>query len=134
MFNQAPLKAQAQKWTNHEAKKARMMEEYNHPISFRADQMPIIKISYVVNPNKEATMKITRCDNPLNLVVHPNFRLKTLDFSSQRHHQGSQRLLEDILIKKECTEVLRRVRGGNTLTILLPFEEEQDELKLFFEV
>ncbi|GKA02079.1 hypothetical protein Tco_0674744 [Tanacetum coccineum] len=27
--------------------------------------------------------------------------------------------------------VLRRVRGGNTLTILLPFEEEQAQLKLF---
>ncbi|GKA77563.1 hypothetical protein Tco_0784024, partial [Tanacetum coccineum] len=26
-------------------------------------------------------MKITRGDNPLNLVVHPNFRLKTLGFS-----------------------------------------------------
>ncbi|GKA74030.1 hypothetical protein Tco_0780332 [Tanacetum coccineum] len=74
-------KPQAQKWTEHEAKKAKMMEEYKHQISFRADQLPIIKISYVVNPNKEATMKITRGDNHLNLVVHPNFRLKTLGFS-----------------------------------------------------
>nr|GEY81623.1 ribonuclease H-like domain-containing protein [Tanacetum cinerariifolium] len=30
---------------------------------------------------------------------------------------------------KEDAEVLRKVRGGNTLTILLPFEEEQVELK-----
>ncbi|GJU01412.1 hypothetical protein Tco_1111750 [Tanacetum coccineum] len=30
-----------------------MMEEYNHQISFRADQLPITKISYVVNQNKE---------------------------------------------------------------------------------
>ncbi|GJT08726.1 hypothetical protein Tco_0843188 [Tanacetum coccineum] len=37
-----------------------MMEEYNHQISFRADTLPIIKISYVVNSRKEATMKITR--------------------------------------------------------------------------
>ncbi|GJX69738.1 hypothetical protein Tco_0305465 [Tanacetum coccineum] len=81
MFNQATLKAQAQKWTEHEAKKAKMMEEYKHQISFRADQLPITKISYVVNPNKEETMKITRGDNPLNLVVYPNFRLKTLGFS-----------------------------------------------------
>ncbi|GJY87716.1 hypothetical protein Tco_0502344 [Tanacetum coccineum] len=36
---------------------------------------------YVVNPNKEATIKITRGDNPLNLVVYPNFRLKLLGFS-----------------------------------------------------
>ncbi|GJZ52596.1 hypothetical protein Tco_0607111 [Tanacetum coccineum] len=58
-----------------------MMEEYNHHISFRADPLPIIKISYVVNSKKEATMKITICDNPLNLIVHPNFRLKMLGFS-----------------------------------------------------
>ncbi|GKB47537.1 probable protein phosphatase 2C 15, partial [Tanacetum coccineum] len=30
---------------------------------------------------------------------------------------------------REYTEVQRKVRGGNTLTILLPFEEEQAELK-----
>ncbi|GJU01715.1 hypothetical protein Tco_1112053 [Tanacetum coccineum] len=37
LLNPATLKAQAQKWTEHEAKKAKMMEEYNHQISFRAD-------------------------------------------------------------------------------------------------
>ncbi|GJS54368.1 hypothetical protein Tco_0627730 [Tanacetum coccineum] len=35
---------------------------------------------------------------------------------------------------EEYAEVLRKVRGGNTLTILLPFQEEQAELKLFSEV
>ncbi|GJR18508.1 hypothetical protein Tco_0967035 [Tanacetum coccineum] len=58
-----------------------MMEEYNYQISFRDDPLTIIKISYVVNSKKEATMNITRGDNPLNLIVHPNFRLKTLGFS-----------------------------------------------------
>nr|GEV33241.1 hypothetical protein [Tanacetum cinerariifolium] len=81
MFNQATLKARAEKLTEHEAKKAKMMEEYNHHISFIADPLPITKISYVVDSNKEATMKITRGDNPLNLIVHPNFRLRTLGFS-----------------------------------------------------
>ncbi|GJW04946.1 hypothetical protein Tco_1563802 [Tanacetum coccineum] len=81
LLNPATLKAQAQKWTEHEGKKAKMMEEYNHQISFRADKLPIIKISYVVNSRKEATMKITRGDNPLNLTVYSNFRLKQLGFS-----------------------------------------------------
>ncbi|GKF74599.1 hypothetical protein Tco_0220931, partial [Tanacetum coccineum] len=81
LLNPATLKAQAQKWTEHEAKKAKMMEEYNHQISFRADTLPITKISYVVNSRKEATMKITRGDNPLNLIIHLNFRLKQLGFS-----------------------------------------------------
>ncbi|GKC63060.1 hypothetical protein Tco_1095658, partial [Tanacetum coccineum] len=49
--------------------------------SEKVDQLPIIKISYVVNANKEATMKITKGDNPLNLIVYPNFRLKTPGFS-----------------------------------------------------
>ncbi|GKA40988.1 hypothetical protein Tco_0733581 [Tanacetum coccineum] len=80
LFNPATLKAQAQKWTEHEAKKANMMEEYNHQISYRADRLPITKISYIVNSIKEATMKITRGDNSLNLIVHPNFRLKSLGF------------------------------------------------------
>nr|GEZ90925.1 hypothetical protein [Tanacetum cinerariifolium] len=38
-------------------------------------------VKYQEKGEKEATMKITRGDNPLNLVVHPNFRLKTLGFS-----------------------------------------------------
>ncbi|GJS21722.1 RNA-directed DNA polymerase, eukaryota [Tanacetum coccineum] len=37
-------------------------------------------------------------------------------------------------MSKEYVEVLRRVKGGNNLTILLPFEEEQAELKLVSEV
>ncbi|GJX65799.1 hypothetical protein Tco_0300142 [Tanacetum coccineum] len=81
LLNPATLKAQAQKWTEHEAKKAKMMEEYNYQISFKADKLPITKISYVVNSRKEATMKITRGDNPLNLIVHLNFRLKQLGFN-----------------------------------------------------
>nr|GEV11830.1 ribonuclease H [Tanacetum cinerariifolium] len=47
MFNPATLKAHAQKWTEHEAKIAKMIEEYNHKISFRANTLPITKISYV---------------------------------------------------------------------------------------
>nr|GEU65803.1 retrovirus-related Pol polyprotein from transposon TNT 1-94 [Tanacetum cinerariifolium] len=58
----------AQKWTKHEIKKAKMMKEYKHQISFRADQLPITKISYVANPNNKTTIKITRGDNPLNRV------------------------------------------------------------------
>nr|GEZ25965.1 hypothetical protein [Tanacetum cinerariifolium] len=68
MFNQATLKGQSKKWHEHEAKKVKIIEEYNHLISFRADPPPITKISYAVNINKEATMKITRGDNPLNLI------------------------------------------------------------------
>ncbi|GJS55879.1 hypothetical protein Tco_0629241 [Tanacetum coccineum] len=57
-----------------------MIEKYNHQITFRADKLPITKIGYVVNSRKEAIMKITRGDNPLNLIVYQNFRLKQLEF------------------------------------------------------
>nr|GEV10923.1 hypothetical protein [Tanacetum cinerariifolium] len=103
MFNQATLKAQSKKWTEHEAKKVKIMEEYNHLISFRFDPLPITKISYVVNTNKEATMKITRGDNPLNLIVHPNFRLRTLGFSEwlEVHALASKKTgkLNDMLLQ-----------------------------------
>ncbi|GJX53591.1 hypothetical protein Tco_0281960 [Tanacetum coccineum] len=57
------------------------LEKSKQELRKLADTLPITKISYVVNSRKEATIKITRGDNPLNLVVHSNFRLKTLGFS-----------------------------------------------------
>nr|GEW65792.1 probable calcium-binding protein CML21 [Tanacetum cinerariifolium] len=70
----------------------------------------------------------------------------TQTYSSQRHRQGSRRLLEDILVswngyrlicRLNTLMVLRRFEGGvagggNTLTILLLFEEEQAELVILF--
>ncbi|GKD92671.1 hypothetical protein Tco_1372508 [Tanacetum coccineum] len=108
MFNQATLKAHAKKWTEHEAKKAKILEEYNHQISFRADPLPITKINYTVNTNKEATMKIIKGDNPLNLIFHPNFRLKSLGFSewlevhalaSKKTRKSNDMLLQSLRVK-----------------------------------
>nr|GEX68580.1 hypothetical protein [Tanacetum cinerariifolium] len=112
LLNPATLKAQAEKWIEHEAKKAKIIEEYKHQISFRADILPITKISYVVNSRKEATMKITRGNNSLNLFIHLNFRLKILGFSKwleQAQPKDSnelfQKLLEDLhIINKELAE------------------------------
>ncbi|GJT28710.1 hypothetical protein Tco_0908985 [Tanacetum coccineum] len=65
----------------YEAKRKKMLDEYNHQISYRVDQLPITKISYKVNSSKEASMRITRGNNPLNLTVYEKFRLQTLRFS-----------------------------------------------------
>ncbi|GJU23422.1 transposase, MuDR, plant, partial [Tanacetum coccineum] len=81
LFNPATLKARAQKWKDHEPKKTKSIEEINQLISFRVDPLPITKISYIVNKNKEPTMRITRDNDPLNLVVLQNFRLRSLGFS-----------------------------------------------------
>nr|GEV05266.1 hypothetical protein [Tanacetum cinerariifolium] len=143
LLNPATLKAQAKKWIEHEAKNAKMMEEYKHQISFKADILPITKIIYVVNSRKEATMKIIQGDNPLNLVVHPNFRLKISGFSERLENQikVDSEIAREMVSRmnylrwisagmyKEYAEVLRRVRGGNTLTIISSSEEEQAELK-----
>nr|GEV56797.1 retrovirus-related Pol polyprotein from transposon TNT 1-94 [Tanacetum cinerariifolium] len=102
-----PSTAEAVK-TKHEAKKAKILEEYNHQISFRADHLTITKISYTVNSNKEVAMKIIIGDNPLNLIVHPNFRLKSLHFSewlevhalaSKKTGKSNDMLLQSLRVK-----------------------------------
>ncbi|GKA72010.1 reverse transcriptase domain-containing protein [Tanacetum coccineum] len=57
----AEIRARAQKLAEFEAKRKRMLEEYNHYITYRADQHLIIKISYKINKStKHATMRIER--------------------------------------------------------------------------
>ncbi|GKC23708.1 hypothetical protein Tco_1025858 [Tanacetum coccineum] len=58
-----------------------MLKEYNDCINQRADELPIMKISYRVSSSNNATMRITRVNDPLNVVVHDKFRLKRLGFS-----------------------------------------------------
>ncbi|GJR19284.1 hypothetical protein Tco_0967811 [Tanacetum coccineum] len=78
----AEIRAQAQRLAEYEAKRAKMLKEYNHCITHRADPSPISKIIYRINnTSKEATKRITRNNDPLNLIVYDNFRLKMLGFS-----------------------------------------------------
>ncbi|GKB57060.1 hypothetical protein Tco_0913246 [Tanacetum coccineum] len=57
-------------------------EQVNELVTYQEEGDSIPKMpNYTVNSNKEATMKIIRGDNPLNLIIHPNFRLKLLGFS-----------------------------------------------------
>ncbi|GJT20438.1 hypothetical protein Tco_0890375 [Tanacetum coccineum] len=94
-------------------KKVKMMEEYNHLISFRADQLPITMISYVVNPNKEATIKITRGDNPLNLIVRLNFKLRMLVKEARTSSTSSN--YEDK--KRKRSEFLKEVFVTKNITV-----------------
>nr|GEU87597.1 NADPH--cytochrome P450 reductase [Tanacetum cinerariifolium] len=76
------LKAQAAELAAYEAKRAKMMEEYSHCINFRVDPLPIAKFSYRVNNStKEATMRIVRNNQPVNLMVYEKFMLKKLGFT-----------------------------------------------------
>ncbi|GKE34846.1 hypothetical protein Tco_1454168 [Tanacetum coccineum] len=81
-MNPANIQAQAQKIVEYEAKRAKMLAEYNHCITYRTDKRPITKINYRIDRvSKEATMRIERDNQPLSLVVLQKFGLKQLGFS-----------------------------------------------------
>ncbi|GJZ46774.1 hypothetical protein Tco_0600606 [Tanacetum coccineum] len=76
------IKAQVEELAAYEAKKVKSLKEYNHCITFRDDPLPITKISYRVNNyTKEATIRITRNNQALNLKIYDKFVLKILGFS-----------------------------------------------------
>ncbi|GJY05374.1 hypothetical protein Tco_0371314, partial [Tanacetum coccineum] len=61
------LEAREAELAAYEAKREKMLEEFNHYITFRADPLPITKISYRVNNStKEAYIRIIRDNQPLN--------------------------------------------------------------------
>nr|GEV09163.1 hypothetical protein [Tanacetum cinerariifolium] len=74
--------AQAQRLGEYEAKRAKMLTEYNHYITYRAKRLPIMKISYKIHKvNKDATIRTKRNNQPPSLTVYENFVLKKLGFS-----------------------------------------------------
>ncbi|GKC19562.1 hypothetical protein Tco_1021712 [Tanacetum coccineum] len=89
------LKAQENELAMIEAKRVKMMDEYNYCINFKDDPLPITKFSYKVNNvSKISTMMITRNNQPLNLKIYEKFVLKMLGFSEwlELHALGSKRL------------------------------------------
>nr|GEY09478.1 hypothetical protein [Tanacetum cinerariifolium] len=76
------IQAQAQKLAEYEAKRKRILEEYNHYISYRADELLILKISYKIDRvSKDATIRIKRNNQPLTLIVYKKFMLEQLGLS-----------------------------------------------------
>ncbi|GJW61331.1 retrovirus-related pol polyprotein from transposon TNT 1-94 [Tanacetum coccineum] len=53
------IRAQAQKLAEYEAKRKRMLEEFNHYITNRADKLPIMKISYKIQKNWDSVSGYT---------------------------------------------------------------------------
>ncbi|GKC41334.1 hypothetical protein Tco_1059056 [Tanacetum coccineum] len=118
ILNPATIRAQTQKMAEHEAKRKKMFDEYDHQITHRADPLPITKISYKVNSSKEATMRVTRENDPLNVTMHDRFRLKTLGFSewlevhslaSKTKSKSNDMLLQSLRAKFEW--VLNKARA-----------------------
>ncbi|GKC45121.1 retrotransposon protein, putative, ty1-copia subclass [Tanacetum coccineum] len=100
------VKARATELAAYKEKKAKTLKEYNHCISFRDDPLPITKISYRVNNStKEATMRITRNNRPLNYKIYDKFVLKMLGFSellevidvaSKNQNKSNDQLLKNL--------------------------------------
>ncbi|GJS72785.1 hypothetical protein Tco_0705626 [Tanacetum coccineum] len=99
IMNPTNIKARAQKIAEYEAKRAKMFKEYNDCINQRANELPIMKISYRVSSSNDATMRITRGNDPLNVVVHDKFRLKTLGFNNKKWKQTSE-LIKEVFAKE----------------------------------
>ncbi|GKC16157.1 hypothetical protein Tco_1012939 [Tanacetum coccineum] len=115
VMNPATLRAQAWKLVEYEAKRAKMLDDYNKHITHKADKLPITKISYKINSSKEATIRITRNNNPLNLMVYEEFRLKTLGFSvlpppelstfgvlvNEKKRKTSSKILKEVFVTED---------------------------------
>nr|GEX27824.1 hypothetical protein [Tanacetum cinerariifolium] len=88
----AEIQAQAQKLAEYETKRAKMLAEYNHYITYRADKLPITKISYKIHKvSKDATMRIKRNNQPLskaNDILLKNLKAKFEWIKSQAGKLG----------------------------------------------
>ncbi|GJX44977.1 hypothetical protein Tco_0261653 [Tanacetum coccineum] len=79
MLNPATIKAQTHKLAEYKAKRSKMIRGYNDCITKRLDPLLITKISYTTSKStKEATIRITRNNDPATLTVYDNFVLKML--------------------------------------------------------
>nr|GFB51900.1 hypothetical protein [Tanacetum cinerariifolium] len=91
----------------------------------KADPLPITKISYRVNNStKEASMRIIRDNQPLNLIVYDKFVLKTLGFSKWLEvHALACKVkskLNDLLLKNLKVEFQWVKKQARKLGIPLP--------------
>ncbi|GJS76750.1 hypothetical protein Tco_0726631 [Tanacetum coccineum] len=100
LLNPATLKAQTHKWTEHEAKKAMMIKDYNHQISFRADPLPITIISYIVNQHKEATMKII-VNQAKRLGLPPPPALATFGMTAEEKKKKRKELIKKVFVTED---------------------------------
>ncbi|GKD37492.1 hypothetical protein Tco_1257699, partial [Tanacetum coccineum] len=106
--------------------------------ALRVNQLPITKISYRVNSSKEASMRITRGNDPLNLTVYEKFRLKTLGFSewlevhalaSKSKGKSNDLLLQSLRAKFEWVLTQAKKLGVPPLPELSTFGISVDDRK-----
>nr|GEY54410.1 hypothetical protein [Tanacetum cinerariifolium] len=120
--------AQAAALAAYEAKREKMLEEYNHYISLRAESLPITKIGYRIdNCTKQAFMRITRNNDLLNLTIKANnLLLKTLKAKFQWLESQVEKLGVPLLPQLTATGLLasEKKRKRNTEIIKEVFVSE----------
>nr|GEU93619.1 hypothetical protein [Tanacetum cinerariifolium] len=104
------LEAHAAQLAAYEAKRAKILKEYNHCITHRADPLPISKSSYIINnTSKEATMRITRNNDPLNLItqagklgIPPPLELTiSMLFVAEKNRKRSSKIIKEVFVKED---------------------------------
>ncbi|GJR01561.1 hypothetical protein Tco_0524545 [Tanacetum coccineum] len=67
LLNLETFKAQALKWEEHENKKSKMLNKFTTCISKRTNPLPITKISYIINSQKEVDI-IKKTENQAKMT------------------------------------------------------------------
>ncbi|GJT10340.1 hypothetical protein Tco_0857382 [Tanacetum coccineum] len=93
----ATVKAHILKWKEHEEKKAKLVNEYYECIQGRTDPLPITKISYIINSQKEPTMRITRAKN---LGLPPPPALATFGMTAEDKKRKRNETLKEVFVKE----------------------------------
>ncbi|GJS11829.1 hypothetical protein Tco_0368625 [Tanacetum coccineum] len=138
-LSKAEVQAQALEFTRYEAKIKKMMDEYNHYMTFRADKFPITKINYRIHKvTKDATMKIERNNQLLSLTVYEKFVTKQLGLSewievhalaSKMKGKDYDTLLKSLRAKFDWLKTLARNLGLPPPSEILAFGQTPAEKK-----
>ncbi|GKA88344.1 hypothetical protein Tco_0810108 [Tanacetum coccineum] len=91
----------------HEAKRAKMLKEFNECINKRANQLPIIKIICRITFSQDATMRFTRGNDLLNVVakklgVPPLPQLLTFGISNKdKKRKRTFEIIQEVFVKED---------------------------------
>ncbi|GJZ33968.1 hypothetical protein Tco_0579404 [Tanacetum coccineum] len=92
------LEAQAAQLASFEAKRKRMLEEYNHYITYRANKLPIIKISYKIDKAKFEWIKTQA--GKLGIPPPPKLTAFRL-FAAEKKRKRSLEIIKEVFVKED---------------------------------
>ncbi|GJZ12032.1 hypothetical protein Tco_0546791 [Tanacetum coccineum] len=120
ILNLATIRAKTQKMAKHKDKRKKVFDEYNHQITYRADLLPITKISYIPRGKFEWVLIQARA---LDILPPPellSFRILMEDKKSKR----TSEILQLVFVKENI------VVDGMKRNLAPPLGVEVSELHL----